>query len=369
METIQDIENALMAPRKREQPVRPEDLLSSGSTLLNLAVSGNRRGLYAKGRYTYVVGDSMSGKTWLVLTALAEACRNSGFDDYRLIYDDAEDGALMKLEKFFGAGVAERIEPPAWDESDEEKHSNTIEDFYDNINTALDAAEEEDGQPFVYILDSMDSLDSDAARKKDDANRKKRAAGKEEDQKGTYGDGKAKYNSTNLRRVRARVQATNSILIIISQTRDDINPRTFTTKTRSGGKALTFYAHVEFWTAKGSAEKKEVGGEKHVVANQCAVRVKKNRLSGNEGQVNLTIRKNYGVDDIGDCIDYLLKTKHWKKSKQSVVAEEFDFEGSRAKLIQMIEEENMELDLQDLVAEVWSTIQAKLAPKRKKRYG
>ena len=142
-----------MAPRKREQPVRPEDLLSSGSTLLNLAVSGNRRGLYAKGRYTYVVGDSMSGKTWLVLTALAEACRNSGFDDYRLIYDDAEDGALMKLEKFFGAGVAERIEPPAWDESDEEKHSNTIEDFYDNINTALDAAEEEDGQPFVYILD------------------------------------------------------------------------------------------------------------------------------------------------------------------------------------------------------------------------
>ena len=361
-----------MTPSKKP-PSKRSDYLSSGSTLLNLAISGTTLGLYLKGRYIYYVGDSMSGKTWLVLTALAEAVRNPSFSEYRLIYDDAEDGALMKLEKFFGAEVVERLEPPSWDEDDEELHSATIEDFYDNITDALTEAEKDGGRPFIYILDSMDSLSSEAQDKKFEENKRKRSEGKAADQKGSFGDGKAKKNSEHLRKVRSRVKATNSILIIISQTRDDINPRTFTTKTRSGGKALTFYAHVEIWTSTVANEKKEFKVNKKeykkAVKQTTRCRIKKNRITGNTTDVDLTILKNYGVDDIGDNVDFLVKYGHWEMKKQTIIADDFDFSGVRKRLIAHIEENNLERMLQSLVRELWEELEEVARPKRKKRYG
>lgn len=356
-------------PKQRRLRLNPEDMLSSGSTLLNLFCSGQVEGAYGKGMYVYYVGDSMSGKTWLVLTALAEATKNESFENYRLIYDDAEDGALMSLEQYFGREVVDRLEPPGVGEDGEEKHSTTIEDFYDHITDALDEAESEDGQPFIYILDSMDALDSEAAISKFAENKNLRRRGKGKEAKGSYGDGKAKKNSETLRGVRSRVARTGSILIIISQTRDEINAMTFATKTRAGGRALTFYAHLEIWTSTVETMKKEYRGEKIKVGQRTRCRVKKNRMTGRTGDTDLRILSNYGVDDIGDMIDYLVKNKHWLLRKKSIVAPELDFTGSRAKLINHIEENDFVYDLQLITKEVFDDIQSATVPKRKKRYG
>ncbi len=362
MDRIEMAKAKLAKQTKPDVPFTDEDLLSSGSTLLNLSVSGSVDGLYCKGRYTYVVGDSQSGKTWLVLTALAEACGNQAFDEYRLIYDDAEDGALMKLEKFFGKSVVERIEPPAWDENNEEKHSETIEDFYYHLDDA-----HEEGKPFIYVLDSMDSLTTTAEDKKFEE-KKKAARGLKSKEAGTYGVDKAKANSQHLRRARARLKATDSILIIISQTRDNINPISFETKTRAGGKALKFYAHVEFWTSTVKKIKKTVKGIKVQSGQKMRCRIKKNRMSGNHSDVDVTIIRNYGVDDICDNIDYLIDNKIWSLQKQSIVANEFDFKGSRDKLIKHIEENSLEHDLADIVSDAWHEFQLAAQPKRKPRY-
>ena len=109
-----DVKKMLLQKRKKET-LTAKDFLSTGSTLLNLACTGFPDRGFAKGHYYFVVGDSISGKTFLVLTCLAEASINPNFKDYRFIYDSGEDGALMNIERFFGKGVASRLEMPSQD--------------------------------------------------------------------------------------------------------------------------------------------------------------------------------------------------------------------------------------------------------------
>ena len=123
--TKNDVEKAKKSlRRKRKAPIGSKDLLGTGSTLLNLACTGKPNGGFAKGRYFFLVGDSASGKTFVSLTCLSEASINPQFDEYRFIYDDAESGALMDIERFFGKAVAERLEPPATEDG-EAVHSRT----------------------------------------------------------------------------------------------------------------------------------------------------------------------------------------------------------------------------------------------------
>jgi len=89
-----DVKKMLMQRHKKEV-LTAKDYLSTGSTLLNLACTGFPERGFIKGHYYFIVGDSTSGKTWLSLTCLAEASINPNFKNYRFIYDNAEDGALM----------------------------------------------------------------------------------------------------------------------------------------------------------------------------------------------------------------------------------------------------------------------------------
>ena len=140
--------------------------------------------------------------------------QNKEFKDFRLIYDNVEDGMLMDVERLFGEATADRIEPPALDEDGEACHSETIEQFYYNLDDAFD-----EDEPFIYVLDSMDGLDTEDDQDKFAA--QKKAHRKGTNTAGSYGMAKAKKNSVGLRQVAARLRETGCILIIISQTRDN----------------------------------------------------------------------------------------------------------------------------------------------------
>lgn len=360
-----DVELArLELTRKKLKPFSAKDLLSTGSTLLNLACSGKVNGGFLKGRYYYFVGDSSSGKTWLTWTCLAEASINPAFDDYRFIMDDVEGGSLMNIEKFFGTKVARRVESPR----SKGLSSTTIEDFYYNIDDALN-----DGRPFIYILDSMDALDSEDAENKfleqKKAQRKTAKTGTKDKVAGSYGDGKAKKNSQNIRRVHNRLKKTGSILIVISQTRDNIGfTAKFDPKTRGGGRALKFYAAHEIWTSIRERIKKTVNGKPRKIGIVCKCDVKKNRLTGDDVSVTVPIYKSFGIDDVGSCVDYLISEGKWTEKRGQVQAEDFEFEGTREKLIRHIEKNEFEKELRILVADQWEEIQAACAIKRKSRY-
>lgn len=332
------------ALQKEEKTIiKKSDLLSTGSTLLNLACSDNTHGGFLKGKYYFLVGDSSSGKTFLSLTCFAESSLHKEFKKYRLIYDDVEGGNEFDIKNLFGEKTAKRLEF---------NYSQSIEEFYYALD---DACNEE--RPFIYVLDSMDGLTSESEA--DKFKETKEAFEKGKQTAGSYGDGKAKKNSSGIRQCLRKLRDSGSILIIINQTRDNIGFG-HEKKTRSGGHALKFYATIELWSSIKGKIKKTVNKKPRQIGVLAQVKVKKNRLTGREHIVELPIFWSYGIDDIGSCLDYL-------------DSEKFDYSKyfpnmPKDILIKYIEEKEKQDLLKQITEKCWLNIKERLKLKRKKRY-
>lgn len=346
-----DIKKA-MRKRKRKPVLSSQDFLSTGSTLLNLACSGRPDGGFAKGVFSFLVGDSSSGKTFLSLTCLAEAALNLNFADHQFLFYNAENGALMDVEKFFGAAVAKRMQ---------ERKPESLEQFYYQIDDDLNNG------PAIAILDSMDALVPEEDREQFD--KEKRASGSGKEISGSYGTSKAKKNSANLRVINNRIAETGSVLIIISQTRDNIGfDARFNPKTRSGGKALRFYSRLELWSSIKGHIKRPVNGTDRNVGIISQVKVVKNHICGWEGKVEIPIYRSLGIDDLGSCVNYLVSEGHWKEARKQVEATDFGVTLKAEELVAYVEENALEEDLRVIVADVWQDIESKCEVKRKQRY-
>lgn len=350
-----------MTVEEKKPRLKKSDFLSTGSTLLNLACSGKHFGGFVKGKYFFLVGDSISGKTFLSLTCLAEAAINPSFANYRFIYDNGEDGALMDLAKFFGKAVAERLEPPAMKDG-MPVYSTTIEEFYYHLDDAVKGS-----RPVIYIQDSMDVLSSDS---EEDKFQKVRAASRKgTPTTGSYGDGKAKKNSAGLRRIIGPLRESGSILIVLCQTRDSITSM-FPTKTRSGGHALRFYATLELWSSVKAPIVRTVRGKKRNIGNECVIRCKKNRLTGKDRTVTLPIYYSFGFDDVGGCVRYLCDEGGWDKNTKTgmIDATDFGIKGGEEKIVAYIESNDLEPELKLLVIQTWNEIEKACTVKRKIKY-
>jgi RecA/RadA recombinase len=352
------ITEELSAPIPKETAIPKENMLSTGSTLVNLGCTGKTYGGLAKGFIFLFVGDSDSGKTWFWHTIMAEACKNPEFDDHQLVADLPEFGAAMDVASYFGQKLADRLEPVNGTKEAPE-YSRTLEEFFDNLETRIKKG------PCIYVIDSMDALEAE----EDKEHREKKKAAKKAGQKskGSYGTGKPKTNSQRLRPISNFLQDTGSILIIISQTRQNIgwlamkNP-----KTRSGGDALTFYNRIELWLST----KQKITHKKHKdreLGSITKVRIKKNHISGWKGYVHVPFIHGFGVDDIGGSIDFLTEN-HWTVSGGNINASEFDFRGDKEELVKHIEENGKEAKLKKIVRQVWYDIEKKVKLQRKPRY-
>lgn len=355
------------AKGRLKEPFQQDDLLHTGSAMLNLAISGNPDGGYLKGRYIYFVGDSSSGKSFFSLTALAEAAINPLFDHYRLIYDDVEGGALMDLEKFFGAALADRIEPPSGSK-EEPVYSALVEEFYFNLDDAFKRA-----QPFIYILDSQDSLGSLYSQKKfKELKTAKRNPSKDDKKaKGDYGDGKAKFHSTRLRDVITKLRDTGSILMVINQTRDVLDSGPFAPKSQaSGGRALKFYASVQVWTSVKAKKYRTINKKKRQIGISVNVAIKKNRISGKEWSVTVPIYFSHGIDNLGSCVEFLVDEGRWSRNKEGrITAADFDgIAGNLDKVVQQIEAAGLEQEVYEIAQEVYEDLEKASKVERKSRY-
>lgn len=347
--------------RPLEEIPTAKDYLSTGSTLLNLALTGNPAWGYLKGHYYLFTGDTSSGKTWLALSALAEAANNPNFDEYRLIYDDVERGALMNKLKFFGKKMVARLEPPKWVD-DAPSYSYWLEDFYFNVMDAL-----EDDRPFIYVEDSMDSLTSE--QEVDKFEEKKKAREDNKETTGIMTDGKAKINSQNIRQLITPLHEKKSILLTIHQTRQRIGMGAmFQPKDRSGGNAPGFYAGIELWSKVVGSIRKHVLGKDRQIGTLCEIRTKKNRIQGKDRSVIVPILWSMGIDDTGACVDYLVEEGRWHKKKGMIEAPDLDFEGSREKLIRHIEKQDLVRDVREYVTDLWEEIEQACEVHRKPRY-
>lgn len=328
----------------------------SPSTLLNCACSGYPDFAFLVGCIINIIGDSWSGKTFLALSIFAELNLLPEFDNYNFIYDDAEYANQFNMYYLFGPITSERITPPAGD-LENPIYSDTTEDFHCHVRDALD-----EEKPFIYILDSFDALDTDQDREKIEEMREARRRGTKP--KGTYGMAKAKNASNLLRNIDDKLSKTKSLLIIISQTRDNLDPLSFKKSTRSGGRALKFYCSHEIWLAAGMKHK----SKERIIGNNVLAKVEKAKLTGKVREAKFTIFNDLGVDDIRSCIEFLTHFGTWKKTKQTINAEHFNIKGSLATIIKAIEKRNLEPKLRKLTGRLWNQLEEEIKLKRKMKY-
>jgi len=338
----------------KKKPQKQKDILliPTGSTTLNLECSGTIEGAFQAGKLVNLIGDSSSGKTLVSLSALAECSIDKKFDNYRLIYDDVEASNEFDLGELFGKALLKRLEL--------KYRSRTIEDFNDAIARSLD-----ENVPFVYVLDSFDALTSEAFLEKDTDNRKKREKGNQIT--GSYGDGKAKIFSDFCKNRIQDLKDTKSLLIIISQTRDNIGfGAKFNPKVRSGGKALKFYSCHEIWLDCTKTIKKG----KRVLLTNVRAKITKNKLTGDRGEAYFPILRNYGIDDLDSCITFMIDEGSWSGPKNSINTKGFvpDKIGN-ANLLNYLDtniEKQQELRL--LCQSTYESILKDLEPNRKRKY-
>lgn len=361
---------------KIKSKLKKENLLSTGNTMLNLSCSDLPDGGLLGGKYYLFVGQSGSGKTWVSYSLFAESGLHPKFKNHKLIFDDVEGGANMDVASYFGKKTAKRVGPPEPGRTVGKKKktpqdcSKTIEQFYDSLDRHLEEAEEA-GTGIIYILDSMDSLTTDAAIKKEKEDKNARKAGKEAS--GSYGDGKAKKNAQGLNSIAKRLEKTNSILVIICQEKVDITSA-FKAKTFSGGAALTFYATLQIWFQVRKKIEVTIEGKKRDLGTLTFVKIEKNRLTGKRHrEILFPIYYNFGIDDIGAQVTWLVDEGRWtggETEMKKINADEFDVAYSKETLIRHIQDNNLEGDLRGIVFKKWKKIQKAIENKvvRKPRY-
>lgn len=341
-----DIKKTSKKKIKEEKPnVDPKTLIPSGSTMLNLACSDSRLGAYVPGTIVNLVGDKSAGKTMIYHTMLAEIAGRKRFNNHRLIHRDVEEGVVWNVENLFGAKLANRLE--------DDVEIRTMEDFKKDLKSCL-----KDGQPFIYGLDSYDLLTTAEEDKK-----------KDEGESGYSGAKKTKELGALLRSTVSEMKKTGSLLVIISQVRTNMDAGIFGKKFyRTGGKALDHACSHEIWVYRGAKLKREVKKRKRVIGVTAMPKVEKNRLTGKARDIEFPIYYDYGIDDIGCMVSWLIKEGFWKKKGNIYTATGIGVSGTKAELINKIEEKDLVKVLRKTTQSAWMEIEDSMKLNREKRF-
>lgn len=346
--TAEDIKAANKEDTLQEDIALATKLIPSGNTMLNLACSDRAHGAFIIGTIVNIIGDSFAGKTVQALTCMAELCRGTRFEDYRLIYDPVEP-IQINLKQMYGQRLLDRLEI-----LEDKDKSETVEDFRNTVLTLI--AREE---PFVYVLDSLDGLSTNAELGRFEKERKGQDGG------GSYGNEVSRVLTPALRKISQGLEATDSVIIIISQVRENIDTFSPEKYRRTGGKALKHYCAHEIWLHG----KKKIRKKDRVTGSNVGIKITKNKVTGKIRTTDTIIYNEYGVDDIGAQIEFLLKEKVFTKSgKSNIKSPTFKFKGTKVKFIKHIEDNNREGKLRQLTSKTWLKIEESLKMNRKRRY-
>ncbi len=330
-----------------KEPIRQNTnkTINSGATLLNMVLGGG----YGIGKIINIVGDKSSGKTLLAIEFIA-AAKKLLKNKLKIFYDDCESGFSFDEQELYGFKIIE----------ENQKNSETIEEMKFNLEKKLDEIKPDEF--LIYIVDSLDGLSSEAEKERAEEEKKAREKGKILN-KGTYGMEKQKYLSTLFRLLSHKIKDKNCILIIISQVRANIGVMFGEKFTRTGGKALDFYASQIIWLSEAEKMKKK----DQVIGIRIKAKCKKNKIAKPFRECFIDILFDFGLDNITSNINYIyeLLTPLGKFSAKKIKWN--DIEYTSVGLVKYIEDNNLESELENKVIEKWNDIEDSISSKERKR--
>jgi len=329
------VENAALVQDKKELEGNMKLLISSGSTLLDLAVSGGRvhGGGFPGGIFVEIFGPNGSGKTILLCEMAGDVQRKGG----QVRFDDPEGRLNTQFAQMFDLDTAEMD----YDKPD------MVTEVFQNIRA---------WQPKNTKLINGTFTDSLAALST--------ALEMGEDEGDKMGMRRAKEFSEGLRKNARILVDKNYIMVCSNQIRD--NASGYGPKTESpGGKAIGFYASVRLKAAeveKITVEKIHAGKKiKKVIGIKTTFEVYKNSVWKPYRTAPVYIIFDYGVDDIRANLQYI---KDFTKNTTYTVGGE-SVGVSMEEAIAYVENNDLVATLKEEVISLWEEIEGKFEFERK----
>lgn len=333
--------------RRTEKPIykNPEfdgtftgNNISTGSTLLDLAISGGRvrGGGLPGGVLVEIFGPSGSGKTVLLSEIAGDIQRKGG----EVVFHDPEARLNQQFAQLFDLKLKE----------ENYYQPNTVPEIFQSIGNL----ELPDDKTIIngIMADSLAALSTEMEMEKKEGDK--------------MGGRRAKEFSEQLRKTCRELKRKNLLMVCSNQIRQNMDAGPYGQKySTSGGEAIGFYSSCRLQTKITKRIEKEIkfhGKEiTKIVGVDIDVKVYKNSIWKPEETAPVTIIFDYGIDDIRQNLQFI--KKYSGKSIYSIAGESLDKELDKS--IRLVEEQDREKELREEVIMLWNQIQTHFDSKRK----
>lgn len=312
-----------------------EVIISTGSTLLDLAITGGRvrGGGIPGGILVEIFGPSGSGKT-VLLCEIAGGVIRAGGD---VMFKDPEARLNSQFAKLFDLDVPNIL----YD------RPNTVPEVFRPVREWEPKGK---GKIHGVFADSLAALSTDM----------------ELEDKDQYGMRRAKEFSEELRKTCRVLPEKNILMVTSNQVRENLDAGPYGQKYKSpGGQAIPFYSSLRLRMVGSDKVKRKVkiaGKEiNKVIGVETLVEVHKSSVWEPFNTAPITILFNYGIDDIRQNLQYI---KKWTGASTYNLGG-IKLSNSIESAITLVEEEGYENDLREETIDLWEEIQEKLKNERK----
>ena len=313
-----------------------EIMISTGSTLLDLAITGGRKrgGGIPAGIFVEVSGPESSGKSVLLAELAGAIQRQGGIANFK----DPEGTLNASFAAIFGMKFNEK----------EYSKPNIVSQVFDEIKEWKPKSTTKINGIFV---DSLAALSTKLEMENPEGDKMGARRGKE--------------FSEGFRKTCRLLNEKNWLMVASNQIRDKIGV-TFGRKTDTpGGWAIKFYSSIrlEFTNIKKVTKEISLYGKiiKDVKGIEITVKVIKNKCWKPYKSAIIFIIFDYGVDDIRANLQFI---KDFTSNKIYTINGE-NLDKSMDASIKMIEKDNLEKDLKEEVIDLWEEIEEKFKKERK----
>ena len=254
-------------------PTDIKDFVSTGSTMLDLAISNKPNGGIAVGRITELNGLESSGKSLLGAHILAETQKKGGV----AVYIDTETSVSTEFLGAIGVDVESMLY----------LHLETVEDIFSAIEEIVAKVRESDKDRLVTIL--VDSLAAATTKVELEA----------DFDKDGWATAKAIIISKAMRKITQMIGRQKIALVFTNQLRQKLGVMFGDPWTTSGGKALPFHASTRI-RLKNIGQIKDT--KKNTIGIKMRAQVIKNRLGPPMRHADFELYFETGIDDDGSWL-------------------------------------------------------------------
>ncbi len=273
----QNIKTAYFLEGDEEAPTLVKEWVSSGSTILDFAISNRKNGGFPVGRVSEITGLEQSGKSLLAAHTLLNTQKRGGL----AVYIDTENAISKEYLSAIGLDLKKMLYICL----------ETVEDIFEAIEKMIADVRLSDRNKLVTIV--VDSI-AGASTKTEMA---------ADFDKDGYATAKALIISKAMRKITNLIGRERICLIFTNQLRQKLNAPAFSDPwITPGGKGIPFHASVRIRLSSIGAIKQKRNSVDEVVGTRVKAKLVKNRVGPPLRECEYEIYFDSGIDDFSSWL-------------------------------------------------------------------